>query len=157
MDEWMRGPLVTVNRFLLALTKLNRVMNLRRSKIYLLRITWIIKRRERRGYCGILEDVTPYSLEETPRLRTDRQNEENGQNMPQLIERMPQAKYFVGRLIILGKYRTPSTGKSFYPVSELQLSWCFIVQESPIHREFGVHFCPSPQLTLFHVRTSRCS
>jgi len=64
----------------------------------------------------------PYSLEETPRLRTDRQNEENRPNMPQLIERTPQAKYFVDCLVILGKYRTRSTGSSFYPVSELQLS-----------------------------------
>lgn len=122
MDEWVGRPLLTVNRFLLALTKLNRVMNLCRSKIYLLVITWMIKRCESRGYCGLFEGVMPYSLEETPSLRTDRQNKENHPNMPQFVERMPQAKYFVGRLTILGKYRTWSTGSSFYPVSEMQLS-----------------------------------
>jgi len=82
----------------------------------------MIKRCESRGYCGVLEGVMPYSLEETPRLRIDRQNNKSHPNMPQLVKRMPQAKYFVGRLTILGKYRT---GSSFYPVSELQLSWCF--------------------------------
>jgi hypothetical protein len=85
----------------------------------------MIERCKRRGYWGLLEGVMPYSLEETPRLRRDRKNEENHPNMPQLVERMPQAKYFVGRLAILGKYRTRSTGSSFYRVSELQLAWCF--------------------------------
>jgi len=82
----------------------------------------MIKRCERGGYRGLLEGVMPYSLEETPRLRIDRQNKENHPNIPQIVERMPQAKYFVGRLTILGKYRTRNTRSSFYPVSELQLS-----------------------------------
>lgn len=124
MDEWMGRPLATVNRFLLALTELNRVMNLCRSKTYLLGIRWMIKLCERREYCGLLKGAMPHSLEETPRLKIDRQNKENHPNIPQIVERMPQAKYFVGRLTILGKYRTRSTGSSFYPVSELQLSWC---------------------------------
>jgi hypothetical protein len=91
----------------------------------------MIKQCERQGYWGLWEGVMPYSLEETLRFRIDRQNKEYHPNMPQLVERMPQAKYFVRRLTILGKYRTQSTGSSFYPVSEMRLSWCFIVQESP--------------------------
>jgi hypothetical protein len=61
----------------------------------------MIKQRDRRGYWGLLEGVIPYSLEETPRLRIDRQNNKNHPNIPQLVVRMPQTKYFFGRLTIL--------------------------------------------------------